>query len=285
MKVLQRVLVAIAVAGVASQASATTLNLTSEPSSGTINGALFVQVDEQSTGTGVIDPFVRLGTNEDLVEGFNTDGVRYYDEKAGPWTHSLLVSDIPEVGFDSTGSPCTIGDAGCTAYYQFLLDINQTGTDPLLSLYELQVLIGSTASPSGPNIDANGNLILSGATLLYDLDAGAVDGDSVINLDYSLNTGSGSGDMFFYMPKPALIDESQFLYLYSKFGIPNNNNDGFEEWTLFCTPTSPDDPDCVGGGSDGGTDSETPVPEPGSLILLGSGLVLAANRFRRRHAK
>lgn len=288
MKVLQRILVAIAVAGVASQASATTLNLLSEPSSGTINGALFVQIDTQSTGTGVIDPFVRIqdaSPKGSEVEGFNTDGVRYFDEKAGQWTHSLLVSEIPEVGFDGTGSPCTIGDAGCNAYYQFILDINQTGTDPLLSLYELQVLIGDTASPSGPNISASGNLLLAGATLLYDLDAGAFDGDSLINLDFSLNSGSGSGDMFFYMPKPALIDESQYLYLYSKFGIPNDNNDGFEEWAIFCTPTDPNDPDCLGGGSDGGTDSETPVPEPGSLILLGSGLVLAANRFRRRHAK
>jgi PEP-CTERM motif len=38
------------------------------------------------------------------------------------------------------------------------------------------------------------------------------------------------------------------------------------------------------GESDGsdGTDSETAVPEPGSLILLGSGLALAASRFRKK---
>lgn len=35
-----------------------------------------------------------------------------------------------------------------------------------------------------------------------------------------------------------------------------------------------------GGPTDPGPD--TPVPEPGSLILLGSGLLLAANRIRRR---
>jgi len=34
-------------------------------------------------------------------------------------------------------------------------------------------------------------------------------------------------------------------------------------------------------GSDG-SDSETPVPEPGSLVLLGSGLVLAVSRFRKK---
>ena len=32
----------------------------------------------------------------------------------------------------------------------------------------------------------------------------------------------------------------------------------------------------------GGTDSQDPIPEPGSLLLLGSGLTFVANRFRKR---
>jgi len=253
---------AVVLAGSASSASATILELTTAGTSGFINTAFFQQIAPSSTGTGVIDSFVRLedATPRGIeVEGFNTDGIRYYDELGGVFTHSLLLSAVPEV---------TIGGV---VYYQFLLDINQTGSDPLLSLYELQVLLGATGSPTGPSLSSVGTLSLSsGGTLIYDLDAGS-DGDSYIDLNYNLNTGSGSGDMFFYMPKPAGINEAQFLYLYSKFGIPNDNNDGFEEWAILKAPT-------------GGSDTETPVPEPGSMILLGSGLVLVASRLRRKRS-
>ena len=51
---------------IASPAIATTLDLTTEGSSGTINGALFQQTDPIPTGTGFIDSFVRMQTNQPI---------------------------------------------------------------------------------------------------------------------------------------------------------------------------------------------------------------------------
>lgn len=285
----QKLVVAALVMGVTSSASASTIDLTTAGASGSFTVGLdfFQQISPSSTGTGVIDPIVRItdarpsvctGGNpctfdprgED-VEGYNTDArpVSFDELTDTNYTKSLLLSAVPEV---------TLADG--FVYYQFLLDINQTGASPELSLNELQIFFGNAGNLSGSTKDANGTLTAFGAnaTLIYDMDATGVNN---VLLDFSLNSGSGSGDMFFYLRKPAGVDEvGKYLYLYSHFGYPNAaiNNDGFEEWSILKCPV--DNPTCFNSGSD----SETPVPEPGSMFLLGSGLVLAASRLRRKKA-
>src|SRR5207237_979743 len=150
------------------------------------------------------------------------------------FTHSLLLSTIP------------IATIGGINYMQFLLDINQTGVDPLLSLDEVQIFL-----------EGVGNLTVDVATLstlgtpIYDLDTGA---NNFVLLNYNLNTGSGSGDMFMYIPTSLLPGDTSatpYLYLYSLFGENDNNNDGYEEWATIQQAQT------------------APVPEPGSLLLLG----------------
>ncbi len=198
-----------------SPAGAAILDLTTAGASGSVGAGYYEQISPGSTGTGVIDSFVRIQHNGN-EDGFNTDarplGPDLSDvNNSTQYTHSVPVGALE------------VTDRSGTASVQFLLDINQTGANPLISLDELKVYVA--ASPSINDF----NTLATTGTLLYDLGAG-----NKIFLDFSLNSGSGSGDMFFYLPASLFYGHAnQYLYLYSKFGYTGGDyksNDGFEEW-------------------------------------------------------
>jgi hypothetical protein len=208
----------------------------------TINGAIYTITLAQSTGTGVIDPFVRVQDNG-IADGYNSS-VRPVmpDVNTSPtFTHDLLLSAVP------------ILNIGGTDYYEFLLDINQTAANPLLSLDKIEIYTRASALTSA---DELADLTGAGSTLRYSLDTALVDNRLV--LDYRLNNGSGTGDMLAYIPKSLFGSETDYLYLYSSFGsAPNEENDGFEEWAVKTRTTPPPG-----------------VPDAGaSLALLGMGIM------------
>src|SRR5687768_3290810 len=195
------------------------LDLTSAGSSGSINGAIFSTNVDQPTGTGFINSFLRVQDNSN-EDGFNTsatvgpiNNALGTDMLAGNFTRDITLGDIPTV------------IVGGVTYREFRLDINEPagGTSELLSLDELQIYTSATGERTS----------LTGANLVYDLDAG---GDNAVLMNYSLNSGSGSGDITVLIPNSAFSEGNAgtFVYLYSEFGVTNGyqSGDGFEEWAI-----------------------------------------------------
>lgn len=249
----------IAAAILPSPARAEVIDLTTYGSSGTAAGGLFYQANPQPTGTGYIDPFVRI-QRTGTEAGYNTNGQIEFqtkDDGGHNWTHALPLNTLQAVTINGI------------QYYQFMLDINEKASDAgrLLSLNEVQIYLGKTGDLTGFTEDVGFGGTKS--VKVYDLDKNS---DVTVELDYKLNSGSGSGDMYMYIPVSLFtkydITKYGYVYLYSEFGCPNGSDAGFEEWAAL----------------KGGTPPVNGVPAPPGLVLAGmgiSGLLLGRLRFRR----
>ncbi|HEX8898904.1 MAG TPA: hypothetical protein VF751_09420, partial [Chthoniobacterales bacterium] len=84
-------LVAAGMFAIASLAQATVVDLINNDQGSFTNqyGTTIIQFTQpQPTGTGVIDPFLRVQANG-TEQGYNTSGGTPFDDKAGPWTHDI----------------------------------------------------------------------------------------------------------------------------------------------------------------------------------------------------
>lgn len=232
-------------------AFAAAYDLTTAGSSQVVNGALFQTTTVQTTGTGVIAPFLRLQGNG-TEQGLNSDTAAaglYADTKTGTWTHDVQLSDLGiQAGF--------VG---------FLLDINQTSANPTLLFDTFQVYTRSASITDG---SADTLADLSDATLRYDLGANS------LLLNYDLNPGSGAGDLLIFLPTSFFAGASLSDYLYVHAGF-SGSNDGFEEFSTFGverpTPTTFGNPPSV--------------PENANvLVLLGAGMLGVMAFSRKREA-
>jgi uncharacterized repeat protein (TIGR01451 family) len=177
----------------------------------------------QSSGTGIFDPFVRL-QGAPTQEGYNTNGAVEFQTKAGQWTKAILASAIPIVDCDGLGS----GTATC---WELFVDINESNTAKHVSLNEVEIwfttnqnLVGYPQNFTAP--DTKQVYDFSGEILIHDV-----------------NQGSGRGDLRFLV-ELANIDawtSTTYFVLYSEWGTstgtpaPGKNfqsEGGFEEWKV-----------------------------------------------------
>ncbi len=233
-------------------AATTVADLTTVDASATINGAIYTQgIAVPVSGTGVLNPFLRVATNTDVERGISTNTDNVLDE-TNSWTKALLLSAVPVV------------QQGGGLYREFILDINQTANKPLLSLDEVKIFLTST-----PNINSyvddgltgggtiNGDSYTAGSSIGHMVFS---QGDTVVKLNYNLASGSGKPDMTLLIPDSVFGtpgDASYCAYnqsgcntwmgFYSQFGGWNGtgisggtsewpNNANFEEWATIIRP-------------------------------------------------
>ena len=225
-----------------------------------IDNAWFYWVDASSTGSGVIDSFIQINTNNPIEQGYNSDyrsnkapkGPEFDETNSKTFNHSLLLSAVPIVDLADDGTNIL--------YREFLLDINQKNSegDSLLSLDKIEIYLSN---------DKELHSYATGwGSPIYSLDT--ANHDNYILLDYALNHGSGSGDMLMYIPNDLFVG-ADYVYLYSMFGQNNINNGGFEEWAVRL------------GDGEIPPPPPPPVPVPGAVVLGMLGLLVAGKKLRK----
>jgi hypothetical protein len=220
-----------------------------------------------STGTGVFEPFLRIGAgNGALVTpgdeghqlGYNTDtgepDINYDTKDGSNWTRSVLFSELGVI----------------EGYYVLSLDANETskGTteENQITILDMQIYVGGSAlqypEANGGYTEPfnSGTNSLAGFAPVWTLD-NATNGDMNVILQASIcdapgQCGSGHGDLDVFIPQSLFSGlDTDYFVLYTEYW---GAADGFEEWRF----------------------NTADVPEPATASLIIAGL-LGLGLYRR----
>jgi hypothetical protein len=242
---------ALALAASSPKASATVYNLNTLMTVpiDTVDGRAYFTTDfEKTTGTGATHPFLSIQRSPTEL-GFNVSSGDEDTKRNGQFTLTQHVSDLQTVVVDGV------------SYYAFLIDINEStsAASSKISIDAIKIYTSANLLTTLGDLTTQGVLqfdmdSLNDNTLLYD----------------DLNSGSGQGDVAFFIPTSVLagVATSDFFYLYQQFGATGGafaSDSGFEETRH------------------GGDLTFVPIPETNALmpVLAVLGVVVAGPFVRR----
>ncbi|HSA00775.1 MAG TPA: hypothetical protein P5055_08555 [Candidatus Paceibacterota bacterium] len=225
---------------------------------GTYNSFLRVQGDKQEQGANILP----LNWEPNKTE---------WATKGGSFTHEITVTDFTRTRVTSGG----------TEFFALSLDVNENGgSESYLSLDSLRIFTRS--QPINGAADVLGSFITNPRSSLPTSDSRLIwsMGGNTLMINANKSTGSGTDDIYLYLPVSLFggVSGTDYVYLYSHFGgygMFNNlynseTGDGFEEWAVppsaFLPPV-------------------TPVPEPYEYGLIGVAGLLVWAFFDRRQRK
>jgi hypothetical protein len=219
----------------------------------------FLQLNlDESSGTGVFDPFVRISANTPLQQAVNTSGRDLvWDENSSPqFTRDLRLDEVPQVECPENspwpGETCR----------EFALDTNEEGSgdEVYLSLDAVRLYVSPNQNICDISVCKNGqnnpfdfdkfstSFGLTDAELIWALD-GIKEAGNGVGLDYTNDNGSGRADLALYLRESEFSaypgcdydqglgdDCDEYVHLYSHFGADDIQGDGFEEWDVRVLP-------------------------------------------------
>ena len=265
-------LVALATLGRTGVQASQILDLTTQGATQSGNAAIgggFIEAQDSQlkSATGIFKPFVRIQA-KDTEQGYNTSLGTPLDDKGGPWTHAIKLSDV------------AIETVNGVDYRVFNLGINQDQHHPNLSLNQVQIFqTNQDRLSSGLTAGAAGSapvISFASSTEVFRVNNANDPNFYETQLNSGLSHGNGTGDMVLFVRnsdfKTAYGDN---VILYSQFGSnPGayaSDPGGFEEWG-------------VNGNNQDPTSENILTPEPSTLagastaVLM--GLVFAWRRRR-----